>query len=265
MIIQLLTTVLTLWCTAAFGDVDPELAHKATDELAYLEKAQFIDLYSPKYFGACSNGNIGRLRLIEFFNQSDVFPLTALLRGTFQVQTLPQSAATNYKKQTGYGDTQLLCLVIAAEGEWGRMGVGPMAILPTASRLHTGQGKWQLGPAFGIAYLGIPMWQFELLVQNPISFAGRKSAPYINQMIFQPIITHHFGHGWYIKTDAEWTIVWNRHSYNIPINLGLGKVFDWWGQKLDVICYSQWTAYHRNSSNTAKYTIKVELDLLFPE
>jgi hypothetical protein len=44
-------------------------------------------------------------------------------------------------------------------------------IFPTATDELAGQRAWQIGPAFGAIYKGIPGVLLGALVQNPISFA----------------------------------------------------------------------------------------------
>jgi len=246
-----------------WDDPHEDIIHRATDETAYLSKLQMLDLYTPKNFGACSSSNIGRIKAIEAIKAQEPFPFDIFLRQTIQVQNVAVSPSTNCERQFGFGDTQFLVLNIYAY-EWGRWGFGATAIFPTATRPSTGQGKWQLGPAGGITILAVPDWQFHLLLQNAFTFAGPHNRPYINQLLCQPIISHHLGDGWYLRSDAEWTITWSSNSATIPVNLGLGRVFDIFTQKVNFTAYSQWTAYHRNTS-TAKWTLKVELDMLFPD
>lgn len=51
------------------------------------------------------------------------------------------------------------------------VGVGPSFVFPTATSKSAGDGAWQVGPALGAIYIGIPGLLVEFVAQNPISFA----------------------------------------------------------------------------------------------
>ena len=86
------------------------------------------------------------------------------------------------------------------------MGVGPVFVFPTATDKLAGQGAWQVGPAFGAIYKGIPGLLLGGLLQNPISFAYTSSdRPSVSTLLVQPIVLKQIWRGLYVKSaDATW-------------------------------------------------------------
>lgn len=239
---------------------DQELAYKATDPLASLNQLQTEERYTPNNFGAFGSSNQFLIKPIHVFEKSCYLPFDQIVRAKIPIETKPKTSSS--ASTGGLSDIQLFDLVVLLDKKWGRLGVGPIFIFPTASRLSTGQGKWQAGPALGFSYLAVPKWQFAFLAQNPLSFAGRKGSASVNQLFFQPIITHHFEKGWYIKSDGEWTVNWRAESITLPVNLGLGRVFKFFGHDINMRLGFEWMALRRHVSSTEHYTVLFELNFL---
>lgn len=182
----------------------------------------------------------------------------------FRIKMLIETPAylTPYIKGTAFGDTQLLDLLILYDDEKMRWGAGAIAILPTAGNLSTGQGKWQLGPAFGFDWKLNRHWQLSLLVQNPYSLCGPKYTPYVKAVFFQPFLSYHFGKGNYIISNAQWTFQYNPKKVEIPLNIGIGKVFPYLGVKLDASVQSEWMAYQSATSSVPRWTLKFSLNVI---
>jgi hypothetical protein len=107
------------------------------------------------------------------------------------------------------------------------MGFGPVFVFPTATHESAGQGAWQVGPAFGAIYKGIPGLLVGCLLQNPISFAytSPDRRP-LNTLLVQPILLKHLWRGLYVKSaDASWAFGWRDGSpTTLPLSLGPGYV-----------------------------------------
>ena len=68
-------------------------------------------------------------------------------------------------------------------------GVGPAVVLPTATSVYLGQGKWSMGPS--VVILTQPgHWTLGALVNNVWSFAGHSDRQNVNQMLFQYFINY---------------------------------------------------------------------------
>jgi hypothetical protein len=59
----------------------------------------------------------------------------------------------NSAREEGLGDSTLTTLLSPNTSNW-LLGLGPTFVLPTATTQHTGDGKWQAGPAAVFGYLG---------------------------------------------------------------------------------------------------------------
>lgn len=98
---------------------------------------------------------------------------------------------------------------------------------PTATSPAAGQGAWQVGPAFGAVYKGMPGLLFAALVQNPVSFAYTSSdRPALNTLLVQPIALAYVGKGFYLKSgDSTWSMGWHHGSATtLPLSFGVGYV-----------------------------------------
>lgn len=242
---------------------DDEIAYQATDPLSLLEKLEFEEEAAPKNFGSDGSSSVGYIEPVFVTHRNAIIPWELLTR--FKIPFKTTAPTSSSPSRAGTGDTQFLNLFVIQQGSWGRWGIGPICIFPTASNNSTGDGKWQIGPAFGISYLAIPKWQFVILAQNPISFAGSKNRSNINRLYFQPIVTHHLGRGWYLKSDAEWKITWSDKSVTIPLNIGLGRAFKYQNYHFDLATYAQFTVYQKNNTTTPQTSVKIEFSILFPK
>jgi hypothetical protein len=133
------------------------------------------------------------------------------------------------RRTTGLGDTifmEMLGPTPKSVKNW-LLGVGPTFIFPTASSDHTGQGKWQVGPAVVVGYLA-DKWMVAAFLQNWTSFAGSGNRPDTNQMNLQPIIAYFLPGGWSIGYSGNILANWKASSagdvWTVPIGIGVGKV-----------------------------------------
>lgn len=249
--------LLLLTGSSLYGTV----AEEATNPVTKIEQLQFENDYSSSNYGAKGTQNNFYFKRVVLLPKNSFSSYRQQIRWKFEMGTLPKSKTTVAAFSTE--DTQVYDLFVVIDHERFRFGVGPMAILPTASKLQAGQGKWQLGPAFGFSYTPIPKLQFGILAQNPISFAGVSSLPHQNTLYFKPSIVYHFIRNWYVSTDAEWTIVWNRRQIQIPINFGIGTIVTIAGQKINLGIAAEWMAYQKATGVNPKFTTQLTCNFLF--
>jgi len=149
------------------------------------------------------------------------------------------------------------------------MGVGPVFVFPTATDRVAGQGAWQLGPAFGLVYKGLPKWLLGCLIQNPISFAHTSpNRPAVGALSFQPIVFRHLWRGLYAKSgDATWTFDWrNGSSITLPLSFGLGYVITSPGaSSINLFVSGEWMAYRRDAPVAAQTTVRFGITAGFPQ
>lgn len=242
------------------------LSERASNPITNLTQLQFENDVSPQNYGSDNFSNEAYYKPLIALDKTHWLPFEQLIRVKCQIPTLPQSSKTT--KGTFLGDTQFFDLFITEEN-WGRWGIGPMAIFPTATNLDAGQGKWQIGPAFGMSVLEFPRWQLGFIAQNPISFAGNSNKSNQNYLLFQPFIIYHFLKNSYFITNSEWTLDWLNQTKQIPINIGIGHTFPTKGRfKFDALLQFEWMAY-QNAVNVVgyvpQYTIQISFSILIDE
>jgi hypothetical protein len=245
------------------------LAREVDDPTAILTQLKLQDLYTARNFQTTAQTNTVQLRLVLPVESFALFPFKQLIRPTFEVKTLATSRGSS--TITEFADMQLIDLFVS---NWPNpkktgfgWGIGPTFVFPTGRVPNAGKHAWQVGPAVGVSYRGIPHLMVGFLFQNPISFGYTNSSPTPqSQMQFQPLISYTLGRGWYVKSaDSTWTVNW-RHgsSTTIPISLGVGRVWKFEGPELNTWVSGEWTTYRQYTDITPMYTVRFGATLLFP-
>ena len=138
---------------------------------------------------------------------------------------IPLLTTPNPDRVTGLGDIDLVDVVMVVRKKTLSLGVGIATVLPTATSSKTGSGKWQLGPALGLMYTGIPNLIVGAVIQNPISIAGDDARPAVNELQITPTLTCTLPGGWFVGLgDFDWVFDWEGDSALVPLVLQVGKV-----------------------------------------
>jgi hypothetical protein len=250
---------------------DEPLAEQVNDPLAHLTQVQIKDFYTPAQYGTDAQPNTVQWRSVFAIQPFLLIPVEQLLRPTIRVTTVPKGKGAS--TITGFDDVQLLDLFEipwpnSAETKF-RWGIGPYTVFPTSSTKGIGKRAWQLGPAAGFAYRGVPGLNISGLLQQATSFAytSPRSTP-ITSLTFQPLLSYQLGHGWYLQSsDATWTFnLRHNTSTLIPLSAGLGKVWELSdGYAIDTSISGEWTAYRQFSNQTEQFTLNFQAGLLFPK
>ncbi|MBS0624541.1 MAG: hypothetical protein JSS32_00650 [Verrucomicrobia bacterium] len=242
------------WCES--------LAEQATDFTAPLLQLQFQDWYNHNVWGTHTTSNTFLVRPVVPLNKTKSFPFQQLIRVSAYVVTTPKIP----KHITGLGDTEIFDLFLYEIPEWGRIGVGPMAVLPSSTnQSKIGQGKWQLGPAFAAVLLAARCWQFGVLVQNPYGFLGNSAHQNVITLYVQPLITVHFRYNIYLISNAQMTFQWRPKSMEIPLNIGIGKVATIKGQPINAFLQAEWVVFKQHAEFQPHFTVKAGFHFLFPD
>ncbi|GFE80709.1 hypothetical protein GCM10011487_27090 [Steroidobacter agaridevorans] len=104
------------------------------------------------------------------------------------------------------------------------VGIGPAALLPTATNDLLGQDQWALGPTAVMLKQTESGWTYGALVNQLWSVAGDDDRTDVNAMFLQPFLTKALGQGRTIALNTESTYDWERQQWTVPINLGYSKV-----------------------------------------
>ena len=248
-----------------------KLAAEFSDPLTVLPQVFIQDAYTPVNYGTAAPANRVIVRaIVPRLPRYSLFPFVQLVRPSFSLVTVPtgRGGAT----QTAFGDMQLFDLaVIPWPGKESGllMGVGPVFVFPTATARVAGQGAWQVGPAFGSIYKGIPGLLLGCLIQDPISFAyTSRNHPPVGTLSIQPIVLQYLWRGVYAKSaDSSWMINWRNGSLTtVPLSFGLGYVMLRQGlPPVNLFVSGEWMAYRHDAPVAPQTTVRFGMTVGFPE
>lgn len=127
--------------------------------------------------------------------------------------------------QLNFGDTvQSLFLSPARPGPGGVIwGVGPVALLPTATGQLSGFHQWGLGPT-GVALMQRGHWTVGALANHLWSVANNGSNANVNATFLQPFLAYTTPTAWTLSLNTESTYDWTANRWAVPINLVVTKV-----------------------------------------
>lgn len=195
------------------------LAVKLQNPVADLISVQFQNNFN---FGVGENN--GTLYLLNF---QPVIPLHITPEWNYIVRpVLPFISTSNVFGPgyvTGLGDLELeTFLSPAAPGPFGIIwGLGPTAILPTATQKKLGGDVMTLGPS-GVALWQKSGWTVGSLVTQNWRVAGPGD---YNATYFQPFLAHTFKTATTIGVDSESTYDWLSEEWTISFNNTYSQVF----------------------------------------
>lgn len=247
------------------------LFERENDPTATLTQFQIKDIYTPAEYGTNAQPNTVQIRSVFAISPLALIPFNQLMRPTIKVVTEPQGKGSSMT--TGYDDMQLLDLLVMpwpnANETLFRWGIGPYLVFPTSTTNLAGQGAWQVGPALGFSYRGIPGLTVAGLMQQATSFAYTSSrSPSVTSLTFQPLLTYRLGRDWYLKSsDATWTFnLRHRTPTTIPLSAGTGKVWNLsQGYAMDTSVSGEWTVYRKFANQTEQFSLNFQLGILLPE
>jgi hypothetical protein len=230
------------------------LEQAASDPTASLMSVQIQDQYSGDYYNAHNeSGNIILLRSAIPFKTG---PLNHIARATLPIVTHSPSG------KSGLSDLVLFDL-IAINESWGRWGIGPVMLFPTATSEQLGAGKWAAGPAMGfVARSDKLMWG--LFNQNLFTFAGDKDREDVNVSILQPILNYSLPDKWSIGTsEMNVTYDWKKsHWTALPLGIKLAKLVKF--GKLPVQFSSAYEYNFADKYVAPTWTVNFTVKFLFP-
>jgi hypothetical protein len=145
------------------------------------------------------------------------------------------------------------------------LGAGPAFLIPTATDVLLGQGKFCIGPSL-IAVAQPGRWTFVVIVNNVWSVAGAGSRPPVKQMQLQPIVTRQIQKGWYLTTSPILLADWRTPSgkvWTVPLGGGLGRVTKMGGQPINVTAQFYGNAAYPTGGSP--WSMRLQFDFLFPK
>lgn len=230
------------------------LDQAANDPTASLMAVQIQDTYAGNYHKLDDeNGNTVLLRSAVPFEFGG---LNHIARATLPIATKSPSGAS------GLSDLVLFDLIVFNQN-WGRWGIGPVMLFPTATDDKLGAQKWAMGPAEGFTARSKNLiWG--VFNQNLFSFAGNGTREDLNVSILQPIVNYSLPDKWSIGTsEMNLTYDWEKGAWTgLPLGMKINKLV-----KFDKLPVQFAGAYEYNFANnyvSPEWTVSFTIKLLFP-
>jgi hypothetical protein len=167
----------------------------------------------------------------------------------------------------GLGDLSFTAFLSPAQP--GRLiwGIGPNLVIPTGTADALSTRKWSIGPsAVGLVTPG--PWVVGVLISNVWSFAGDSERSDVNQMLIQYFINYNLPNGWYLSTSPILTADWKAddgEEWIVPFGGGFGKIFRIGTQPVNGSVQAFWTAVHPDERPYPEWTLRMQLQFLFPQ
>lgn len=184
--------------------------------------------------------------------------------------------ADPYERTTGFGDLVYVTLLapkqslkIEATGGMLIWGVGPTLMFPTASEAVLGTGKFSLGPAAAIGYLG-PEWTVGLFPQHWWSVGGNPHRAAVNFTNLQYFI--YYAPPW--DPHAQWrigmspniSINWKARGdkITVPVGLGIGRLFSLGPLPVRVDIEAEYSVIHPDDKAGSRWDVRVYFTPVIP-
>ena len=252
-------TSLILWAAHAAtaaeeGTNGQSLEQAASDPTASLMSVSLQDIYAGAYHRLDDEtGNSILLRSSLPFTTGS---LDHIARVTLPIVTDSPSG------ESGLSDLVLFDL-IAFDKSWGRWGIGPVLLAPTATDEAIGAGKRAAGPAIGfVARSSQLMWG--LFNQNLFSFAGDSDRDDVNVSTLQPIVNYSLPDKWSIGTsEMNVTYDWDQDAWTVlPLGVKLARLVKF--GKLPVQFAGAYEYHFADDYVAPKWTVNFTVKFLFP-
>jgi hypothetical protein len=269
-----LACVVLAWPAVALaapeGGEQGQAAEGGTSELAAQAQNPVADLISVPFQENLDYGIGPFQRARSTLNIQPVLPFNAstnwnvIARVIVPVMYQPHVDAMT-GGSSGLGDISPTAWLVPAHPGALMWGVGPAALLPTATQATLGAGHWAAGPSV-VAVVQPKPWTLGFLVNNVWSFAGQEGRPGVNQGLLQYFINYNLPDGWYLTSAPIITVNWKAASgerWLVPFGGGAGKVFKIGKQPVN----GSFGAYGNavRPTDAPDWQLRVQLAFLFPK
>jgi hypothetical protein len=196
-------------------------AEAAGDPTAPLIQFQFQNTFVPRSYDGDGSANYLVFEPVIPIPKGKGSRFPQIARITF-----PLLATTpDPNRKTGVGDLTISDELIVKRSPKLSIGIGAIAVLPTASDDVLGQGKYQIGPSISLIGQTPNGWQIGFIIQDQISVAGDSDHPEVHQLGIQPILNYITGKWYFGIGDFTTTIDWKENGQiTIPLAVQAGYV-----------------------------------------
>ncbi|WP_238149678.1 transporter [Dyella jiangningensis] len=166
--------------------------------------------------------------------------------------------------QTGLGDTTqsfFFSPKAPTSGGW-IWGVGPAALMPTATDRLLGSGKWGLGPT-AVVLKQEGHWTYGMLANHIWSVGGQSNRAGISSTFLQPFLSYNTSNAWTFTLQSESSYDWKHTQWSVPINLMTAKLVTFGKQPVQFqLGVRYWD--HAIESGPHGWGVRAGVVLLFP-
>jgi hypothetical protein len=169
----------------------------------------------------------------------------------------------------GVADIQIQSYLSPAGSKELIWGVGGVMQPPTATDGDKlGTQKWSAGPAAVV--LSMPgKWVFGALATQLWSFAGKSDREDVSQTLVQPFINYNFDHGWYVSSapimTANWKADGNDNTFTVPMGGGFGRLIRVGKLPVNLQAQAFYNVVKPDDDPTADWTLRLQMQFLFPK
>ena len=166
----------------------------------------------------------------------------------------------------GLGDTTFTGFISPRQPGKLIWGVGPVALLPTATDDVLGADQWGIGPSV-VALVMPGSWVVGGLVSNVFGVSGAdEGEDDVNSMLLQVFANYNMDDGWYLTSGPIVTSNWNAESgerWTVPVGGGFGKVHRIGKQPVNINTQVFYNVVRPD--NGARWQWRFQFQLLFPK
>jgi hypothetical protein len=142
-------------------------------------------------------------------------------------------------------------------------GVGPVFVLPTATKDVLGTEKWGLGPT-GVALKQTGPWTVGLLVNHIWAAGGNSSRNNVSATFLQPFVSYTTKTQTTFSANTESTYDWKNKQWQVPLNAAVAQLFRIGTQMLQFQVGGRYWA-EAPDDGPEGWGLRLQLTLLFPK
>ena len=174
-----------------------------------------------------------------------------------------QNDVVNQDSQFGLGDAVISAFFSPKEPTAGGLiwGVGPVLLVPTATKTLLGGEKFGIGPT-AVALQQAGSVTFGALVNHIWSVAGADDRSDVNVTFVQPFIAKNFSGGYALAVNTEISQDWDNDLTNGTLNIMGSKVVTLGSQMAQVFVGPR---IPYGNANRADFGVRFGITLLFPK